>query len=206
MTIKEIGQKPTPMPGWLLEIFPKPESSISPASGEPEPGRIPEGQRNTTLASMAGSMRRPGFGQGAITDALLRENRERCDPPLSDKEVEDIARSIGSYPAGSTPIDSTRMVDSGFNFTCLPDLLAEPPEEVEWCWDQTLPAGGLSILAAKPKVGKSTLARNLAFAVASGEEFLGRAINQGTVVYIALEEKRSEVQKHFSRMGASGDL
>jgi DNA primase len=86
----------------------------------------------------------------------------------------------------------------------LDDLLQEPEEEVAWVWSQTLPAGGLSVLAAKPKVGKSTLARNLALAVAQGQDFLNRTTTQGSVVYLALEEKRSEVQRHFQKMGATG--
>ena len=95
--------------------------------------------------------------------------------------------------------------NQGFRFTILSDLLAEPPESLDYIWDQTLPAAGLSILAAKPKVGKSTTARCLALAVAKGEDFLGRSTSQGPVVYLALEEKRSEVQGHFARMGAMGE-
>ncbi|MEE9201815.1 MAG: AAA family ATPase [Dehalococcoidia bacterium] len=93
----------------------------------------------------------------------------------------------------------------GLNLTPLAELLAEPPEAVSWLWESTLPTGGLSILAAKPKVGKSTLARNLALAVARGEEFLGRATTQGPVIYLALEEKRGEVRGHFERMEAVGE-
>ena len=76
---------------------------------------------------------------------------------------------------------------------------------MKWAWDKTLPSGGLSILAAKPKVGKSTLARNLALAVARGASFLGRDTAPGSVVLLALEEKRPEVAAHFARMGASDE-
>jgi hypothetical protein len=61
--------------------------------------KIPKGARNSTLASMAGSMRRAGFSEDAIAEALLRENQKKCDPPLNDREVQTIARSIGRYPA-----------------------------------------------------------------------------------------------------------
>ena len=90
----------------------------------------------------------------------------------------------------------------GFKFTNLSDLLAEPSEEVDYIWDKTLPTGGVAILAAKPKVGKSTTARCLAMAVACSEAFLGRATTQGPVIYLALEEKRSEVHAHFTKVGA----
>ena len=50
---------------------------------------------------------------------------------------------------------------------------SEEPE-TEWLWEGILPAGGLSLLVAKPKVGKTTLAFRLGFAVTSGKDFLGR--------------------------------
>src|SRR5215207_6175929 len=91
-----------------------------------------------------------------------------------------------------------------FTFTTLDDLLNEPEEETAYVWDRTLPRGGFSICAAKPKVGKSTLARNLAVAVSQGRDFFGRATAQGRVIYLCLEEKRAEVARHFRQMKASG--
>lgn len=74
----------------------------------PVPERIPAGERNATLASVAGSLRRPGLSQEAITEALLVENRSRCDPPLPDDEVRAIAASVSRYApvplAPSTPL------------------------------------------------------------------------------------------------------
>jgi AAA domain len=93
----------------------------------------------------------------------------------------------------------------GLRLTTLGELLEEPDEAVSWLLYGMLPAGGLSLLAAKPKVGKSTLARCLALAVARGEEFLGRSTIAGSVIYLALEEKRDEVRKHFADLGAMGD-
>lgn len=58
---------------------------------------IPEGIRNTTLASMAGSMQRKGMTENAIAAALKEENRTRCKPPLSNVEVKDIVSSISQY-------------------------------------------------------------------------------------------------------------
>jgi replicative DNA helicase len=56
-----------------------------------------EGNRNASLASHAGSMRRKGLSSDAIEAALLVINREQCSPPLDDDEVCSIARSIGRY-------------------------------------------------------------------------------------------------------------
>jgi len=61
--------------------------------------RIPEGRRNETLTSLAGSMRRRGMSREAIEAALLEENQHRCDPPLTQDEVRQIAASVARYPA-----------------------------------------------------------------------------------------------------------
>jgi hypothetical protein len=91
------------------------------------------------------------------------------------------------------------------NLTSLRDLLAEPDEEAEWLVNELLPAGGFSVIVAKPKVGKSTLARQLALCVARGEAFLDRETSEGMAVYLALEERRSDVRSHFRQMGATGE-
>ncbi|GAB60905.1 MAG: hypothetical protein DWB56_02715 [Candidatus Jettenia sp.] len=90
-------------------------------------------------------------------------------------------------------------------FTKLSDLFQEPEEQTQWLVDGLLPTGGFSIVVAKPKVGKSTLARGLALSVATGELFLDKEILKGVVIYLALEEKRSEIKKHFQDMGATGN-
>jgi hypothetical protein len=93
----------------------------------------------------------------------------------------------------------------GFTLTRLGDLMNEPAEQVSWLLEGVLPTGGLSLLAAKPKAGKSTFARCLALAIARGEQFLGRNTQKGAVICLELEEKRSEVRRHFKMMGATGE-
>jgi hypothetical protein len=83
------------IPSWLLSKLVSPVTQHS--NDIPPTDRIPQGQRNQTLASLAGTMRKRGMTQEAIELALLAENRNRCDPPLSDAEVHAIARSIGRY-------------------------------------------------------------------------------------------------------------
>ena len=90
-----------------------------------------------------------------------------------------------------------------FTLTRVSKLFEEPPEDINWILDQTLPAGGLSVLAAKPKVGKSTLAQNLCLGVARGAPFAGRDTAPGAVIYLALEDKRPEITERFRLMGAT---
>lgn len=88
--------------------------------------------------------------------------------------------------------------------TSLRDLLAEPEEKVDWIVDDLLPKGGLSVIVAKPKTGKSTLARQLALCISRGEEFLSRSTERGLAIYLALEERRGDVRNHFKVMGVTG--
>jgi hypothetical protein len=121
----------------------------------------------------------------------------RHNPPQLTVSGQTPPTAVSPPGQGSAPTTS-------FVLTSLSDLLNEPEEAVEWLVDGLLPESGFSLLVAKPKVGKTTLARNLALCVAQGRDFLGRETQQGPVIYLALEEKRSEVQKHFRNMGATG--
>lgn len=104
-----------------------------------------------------------------------------------------------------SPEPATPKTSNGLEFVSLGDLLEEPDEETDWLVEGILPTSGTSAMVAKPKVGKSTLARALALSVAQGEPWLGRETMQGVVYYLALEEKRSEVRAHFRDMGATGE-
>jgi DNA-binding HxlR family transcriptional regulator len=138
---------------------------------------------------------------GDAADAVPRGGRALVDQLLARAEP---ARFSSCSSRSSQDSARRERRESGtFALTTLGDLLAEPEEAVAWLVEGLLPSGGVSLLAAKPKVGKSTTARCLALCVARGAPFLGRATVQGPVVYLALEEKRAEVAKHFRRLGAT---
>jgi putative DNA primase/helicase len=59
---------------------------------------ISPGERNETLTSIAGAMRRQGCDAQAIYAALININQRRCRPPLNYEELKKIAESIGRYP------------------------------------------------------------------------------------------------------------
>jgi putative DNA primase/helicase len=83
-------------PGWFLKLLrdtQKSRANESAAIGV----AIPEGQRNYTLTSLAGTMRRRGMGVEEIEAALLLTNNKRCDPPLAEDEVRKIASSVCRY-------------------------------------------------------------------------------------------------------------
>jgi hypothetical protein len=83
-------------PAWISEL-----ARHRPEAPRSADAQIPDGQRNATLASLAGAMRRRGLSAAAIEAALLVTNRDRCRPPLTEDEVHRIAASIGRYPPES---------------------------------------------------------------------------------------------------------
>jgi hypothetical protein len=99
-----------PAPSWLVDLIKQQRgtSLAIPSDGEP----IPEGHRNATLASMAGSMRRKGMTSEEIEAALLVINR-RCNPPLDPKAVSRIASSVARYQPNDSIMSSnvSRMSD-----------------------------------------------------------------------------------------------
>jgi AAA domain len=99
---------------------------------------------------------------------------------------------------------SSNADDSELRLKSLQQLMAEPQKQIKWVVQGLCPAGGTSLLVAKPKAGKSTLARCLGYAVASGKKFLGRKTLQGPVLYLAPQEIESEVRAHFEKLGATG--
>jgi AAA domain/Primase C terminal 1 (PriCT-1) len=168
------------------------------------------------LFSIAGALRARGLAEEGIFAALQGLNLTAVDPPLSEREIRDMAKGITRYPPGELPVLALAQANSKHSagpdtasnspeFTPLGDLLDESEEETDWLVDGLLPAGGFAIACAKPKVGKSVFARDLAFCVARGEPFLGHATVQGAALVLSLEEKRSAIRKHFRQMGAKGD-
>ncbi len=95
---------------------------------------------------------------------------------------------------------------SANRFALMPlgDLLARPDTSVDYVLENHLVAGGVSGVFAKPKVGKSTFARNLCLAVARGEDFLGFKTKKGECIYLALEEREEDIRQDFRAMGADG--
>lgn len=134
--------------------------------------------------------------KGDVSDWLNAGGTKEQLITLVDKA--DILNSVSSTST------NRQNMESEFTLFPLNQLWDEVDDEAAYVWDNTLPVGGFSICSAKPKVGKSTFARNLAVAVTRGEEFFGRSTTTGKVIYLALEEKLSEVKGHFRRLGADG--
>ena len=175
-------------PPWLVQELDALANGTPAAHAHVGPGEanmIPEGQRNATLARLAGTMRRVGMGQAEIAAALLQTNKDRCVPPLADREVERIAASIARYEPDQI---ATAMAEGHWDqlmqaqspqlaryapgqiatapvLTCLADV---EPRPVSWLWPGRIPLGRITLLVGRPGEGKSFLTIDAVSRVSTG--------------------------------------
>lgn len=79
-------------------------------------------------------------------------------------------------------------------------LEAEFPEQT-FTLPGLLPTG-LAVLAARPKIGKSWLAVQMAWAVGSGGDLWGARVPSGRVLYLALEDSPRRLKERLRQQGA----
>jgi len=87
-------------------------------------------------------------------------------------------------------------------FLSLSELLDTEFPAPKWAIDRLIPEG-LTVLAGKPKLGKSWLCLDVALAVASGGYSLGTfRADRGAVLYLALEDSSRRMRDRMVKLGA----
>lgn len=161
-----------PMPEWLISKLREQASSPRSEISQEEQNKIPQGGRNQYLTSLGGTMQRRGMNREAIYNALLTENNAKCDPPLSEAEVKNIAQSVSRYTPASPPhvrnpqkieprepLDAYQGIAAFINLLDnlqgrnIPTFITALDDSIGGLERQTL-----TILAARPSMGKSSLA------------------------------------------------
>ncbi len=187
--VRHIVPSPTPAP------VPAVRNAALPAQTTRSPF-VPEGKRNTTLVSLAGSLRNLGANEEALFIVLQAMNQASCRPPLSEAEVRQICVSAGKWEPGAQSERPSGLDGLKDAVTLLQQELPEP----QWAVPGLLPEG-VTLLAGKPKMGKSWLALNLAIAVARGAPALGRLPTcKGHVLYLGLEDHERRITDRLRKM------
>lgn len=94
-----IDEKLAEIPAWLLALLRKGKSSSN-SSGKGQAIRdvvrekVPEGQRNTTIARISGHLLAKRVDARICLDLMLAFNEKYCSPPLDEKEVTRTVASI----------------------------------------------------------------------------------------------------------------
>ena len=83
---------------------------------------------------------------------------------------------------------------------CAADLMALELPEVRWAVPGIVPEG-VTLLAGKPKLGKSWLTLDLGVAISTGRVALGtKRVEQGECLYLALEDTRRRLQRRLDKL------
>jgi hypothetical protein len=94
-----------------------------------------QGVRNKRLFRLACSQRGQGLTVGEITTVLLATNQAHCVPPLSDREIIEIAKSSGRYKRGAPPREEPQVRASDDSYAESAPAAGPPPEE----WPEPIP-------------------------------------------------------------------
>jgi putative DNA primase/helicase len=83
---------------------------------------VADGGRNNGLASFGGALRRQGLSQDEILAAMLERNKQ-YQPPLDEREVQTIAKSISRYTPVADRYPLSEQGDAEFLAACFGDQL-----------------------------------------------------------------------------------
>jgi len=189
-----------PAPATLLQLL-MDKAPTRPAAKETPQGPaslfVTEGKRSSTLVSLAGSLRNQGANEEALLIVLQAMNKGCCQPPLSDAEVRQICKSASNWTPGANGRVSS---SDAMIVKNVASLMAEEFVAPPWAVSGLLPEG-VSLLAGKPKMGKSWLALSLAISIAQGQAALGGLpTTQGSVLYLGLEDNKQRICSRISQM------
>lgn len=123
----------------------------------------------------------------------------------NDFREDEVVRTIKSAYNTEARHDP-RIKETAFNLKRIGELYKETEgATIEWLVEDLFQVGGVSLLSADPKAGKSVIARQLCSHVIRGTPFFGRATRQGTCHYYGIEEHPMILAKSFQRLGLEAD-
>jgi hypothetical protein len=175
-----------------------------PIAAPEELGLLAQG-RHTVMPPSPGYVWVAGHAPGAIAPApcppwllallgAAEEDTETRRRPEAEKSS--ASGRLGVSVSSSSPVVCTAA-----------DLMAQEFSDLRWAVPGLIPEGG-TILAGRPKTGKSWLTLGLALAIAGGAPALGGlAVPPGEVLYLALEDGprrlRRRLEKVLAALGAA---
>jgi hypothetical protein len=130
-------------------------------------------------------------------------NNLYLDPNIKWEYVPSLLEAYNAWKIAQQARATTQQTSKTFSLSPLSaeDILAFQDEPVKWVWQDYIAEGDLFIIAAYPKVGKSTFFYPLGLSVARGVKFLDRATTQGGVLALAMEEHIRDVRKRLLKLG-----
>jgi hypothetical protein len=166
---------------------------------------IPVGNRHNTMVRVAGWLR--GVGQLEPDEILtvLQQMNRRCEEPLPDQELAEIARSSNKWPANPTLVVGNghqQSTDGGGHPVRKPVRFTgrETPPPRPWLVADLIPEGLPALLYGNGGSAKSYLAMLAGLAVAAGVPWLGKPTVQRPTLYADFELDEAEQHRRARRL------
>lgn len=153
---------------------------------------IPESVRNDTLFREAAMLRSRGLEENAIYQIISQTNSDRCTPPLPDKEVVSVAKSVMRYDPD--PAFELKAIGADASLDWLDEFRLTDEEvaalkDPEWAIENIAPRGHVVAIAAPPGAGKTTVLFHLA--TQYSDEF--------NVVFVHADTNPSDAKSYYER-------
>lgn len=173
---------------------------------------IPAGYRDDALASAAGTMRHRGLTEEEILAALMVMNK-RCDPPLDERDVQRIARSVSGYQPTDPILDRLRKdapmvreeAEAAAQWSVLsaPELCAMESQRQENFAGALLWRGARLVIGGHTGHGKTAFVLELVKSAVLGKEFLNFSAPDAPlrVLIVDLEQGLRTVQRRLKLSG-----
>ena len=183
------------------------------------PDEIPEGHRDEIMFKLACKYQAMGMSDSAMLAALQEENRVRCKPPLTDKEIHKKVEQAQKYQKGEVVTlenHSNELTRKSYGKTGrkieetvtdhdldMPTLAEFEEKEKKWLVPGYIPEGCVTLLCADGGIGKTTLwCDTLAALTAGTTTIFDKALEipfqtgiERTVMYFSKEDPTEEVLK-----------
>ena len=164
---------------------------------------LEERSYHDALLKLTAGMIASGMHPGAVvnyTRSLMTASGAAVEGPELDRwrarydEIPRMVRGAGKF------VPDTGSPD--FQWISAADLKDKTFPPINWVIPNYLPQG-VTVLAGRPKLGKSWLALDWAVAVGGGSETLGIKCEDGDVLYAALEDKERRLKNRMTKMATT---
>lgn len=160
--------------------------------------KVLEGERNTALTSYAGKLRSWSIPGNEAFTILSAVNQVRCLPPLDEREVESIVKSVWQY--------ENETEKAKFKIITLADYI---PKHKGWFLSDAIPLNFPTLIYADGGIGKSFLALYLSIQACRGvQSFMGLNFPQDpqNVLYLDWELDPDEFALRAGRIVSGLEL
>jgi hypothetical protein len=186
------------------------------------PEEIPEGHRDEYMFKLACKYQAMGMSDSEMMAALMVANKERCKPPLSDREIQKKLKQAQKYQKGevvSVNADTVaqrktynktgRKIEESIteNDLEMPTLENFQERDKEWLIPGYMPKGCITLLCSDGGIGKTTIWCDTLAAFTTGRTTLfDKALEipfqtgeKRSVMYFSKEDPTEEILKRKLR-------